>query len=99
MKHRLALEMAVALSLIMIVNPPRACAALGEAASSVEKDRVAFDGQLNIIPAELYAIQEITTSELVVREYVFGDTVLAVSWRGTRPPNLVSLLGGYFGEY
>lgn len=99
MKHRLALEMAVAVSLIMIIDLPRAWAALGEAASSVETDRVALAGQLNIIPAQLYAIQEITTSELVVREYVFGDTVFAVAWRGRRPPNLVSLLGPYFQEY
>jgi hypothetical protein len=99
MKHRFALQMAVAISLIMIVNLPRAWAALGEAANSVETDRVALAGQLNIIPAQSYAIQEITTSELVVREYVFGDTVFAVAWRGRRPPNLVSLLGSYFQDY
>ena len=99
MKHRLALELAVAVSLIMIIDLPRAWAALGEAASSVETDRVALAGQLNMIQAQLYTIQEITTSELVVREYVFGDTVFAVAWRGRRPPNLVSLLGAYFQEY
>ena len=99
MKHRFALQMAVAISLIMIVNLPRAWAALGEAANSVETDPVALAGQLNIIPAQSYAIQEITTSELVVREYVFADTVFAVAWRGRRPPNLVSLLGSYFQDY
>jgi hypothetical protein len=98
MKHRLALEMAVAVSLIMIIDLPRAWAALGEAASSVETDRVALAGQLNMVQAQLYTLQEITTSELVVREYVFGDMVFAVAWRGTRPPNLVSLLGSYFQE-
>jgi hypothetical protein len=99
MKHRLALEMAVAVSLIVIIDLPRAWAVLGEAVSSVETDRVALAGQLSMIPAQLYTIQEITTSELVVREYVSGDTVFAVAWRGTRPPNLVSLLGSYFQEY
>jgi|SRR6185295_6887594 len=99
MKHRLALEMAVAVSLIMIIDLSRAWATLGEAASSVETDRVALAGQMNIIPAQLYAIQEITTSELVVTEYVSRDTVFAVAWRGRRPPNLVSLLGSYFQEY
>ena len=99
MKHRFALQMAVAISLIMIVNLPRAWAALGEAANSVETDRVALAGQLNMIQAQLYTLQEITTSELVVREYVFGDTVFAVAWRGRRPPNLVSLLGSYFQDY
>ena len=99
MKHRLALEMAVAVSLIMIIDLPRAWAALGKAATSVETDRVALAGQLNMTQAQLYTIQEITTSELVLREYVSRDTVFAVAWSGRRPPNLVSLLGAYFQEY
>jgi hypothetical protein len=60
---------------------------------------MALAGQLSITPAQLYTIQEITTSELVVREYVSRDTVFAVAWRGKRPPNLVSFLGAYFQEY
>jgi len=99
MKHRLALEMAVAFSLIVIIDLPTTWAVLGEPVSAVETDRVALAGQLSMIPAQLYTIQEITTSELVVREYVFSDTVFAVAWRGRRPPNLVSLLGSYFQEY
>ena len=99
MKHRLALEMAVAFSLIAIIDLPRTWAVLGEAASSVETDRLALAGQLKMIPAQRYTIQEITTSDLTVREYVSGDTVFAVAWRGRRPPNLVSLLGAYFQEY
>lgn len=99
MKHRLALEMAVAVSLIMIIDLPSTWAILGEPVSSVETDRVALAGQLSMIPAQLYTIQEITTSELVVREYVSRDTVFGVAWRGRRPPNLVSLLGSYFEEY
>lgn len=99
MKHRLVLEIAVAVSLIMIIDLPRTWAVLGEPVSSVETDRVALAGQLSMIPTQLYTIQEITTSELVVREYVSRDTVFAVAWRGRRPPNLVSLLGSYFQEY
>jgi hypothetical protein len=99
MKHRLALEIAIAVSLIMILDLPRAWAVLGESVSSVETDRMALAGQLSITPAQLYTIQEITTSELVVREYVSRDTVFAVAWRGRRPPNLVSFLGAYFQEY
>lgn len=99
MKHWLALEMAIAVSLVMIVDLPRAWGVLGEPVSTVETDRMALAGQLSIIPAQLYTIQEITTSELVVREYVSRDTVFAVAWRGKRPPNLVSFLGAYFQEY
>ena len=78
MKHRLALEMAVAFSLIVIIDLQRTWAILGEPASSVETDRVALAGQFRMIPAQLYTTQEITTSELVLREYVSGDTVFAV---------------------
>jgi hypothetical protein len=99
MKHRLALELAIAVSLIMIIDLPSTWAVLGEPVSSVETDRLALAGQLSMIPAQLYTILEITTSELVVREYESRDTVFAVAWRGRRPPNLVSLLGSYFQEY
>jgi hypothetical protein len=83
----------------MIIDLPRTWAVLGEAAGSVEMDRVALAGQLRLIPAQFYTIQEITTSEFVLSEYVSGNTVFAVAWRGKRPPNLVSLLGSYFQEY
>jgi uncharacterized protein DUF2844 len=99
MKHRRVLEMVVAVSLIMPIDLPRAWAVLGEPASSVETDRVAFAGQLSMIPTQLYTIQEITTSEFVVTQFVSSDTVFAVAWRGRRPPNLVLLLGSYFLEY
>ena len=99
MKHRLALDIAVTISLIMIIDIPRTWAVLGEPVSSVETDRGALSGQLSITSTQLYTIHEITTSELVVREYVFRDTIFAVAWRGRRPPNLVSLFGSYFQEY
>jgi Protein of unknown function (DUF2844) len=98
-KHRLALQMAIAFTLIAIIDLPKTWAILGDPASSVETDRLALAGQLRMIPAQRYTIQEITTSELVLREYVSGDTVFAVFWKGRRPPNLVSLLGSYFQEY
>ena len=99
MKHRLALEMVVAFSLIAIIDLPSTWAVLGEPASSMETDRLALAGQFKMIPAQRYTIQEITTSDLAMREYVSGGTVFAVGWRGRRPPNLVSLLGAYFQEY
>lgn len=99
MKYRCALGLVVAVCLVMIFDPPRTWAVLGEAVGSVESDRVALTGQLRIIPTQLYTIQEITTSEFVLSEFVSGDTVFAVAWRGKRPPNLVSLLGSYFQEY
>ena len=101
MKHRLVFEIVMACSLIAIaiIDPPRTFAVLGEPVSSVEMDRLALAGQLQMIPSQHYTIQEITASDFVVREYVSGDTVFAVAWRGRRPPNLASLLGAYFQEY
>jgi hypothetical protein len=99
MKRRSAFGLAGVFCLAIIIDLPRAWAVLGEAAGSVETDRVALAGQLRMIPAQLYTIQEITTSEFVLSEFVSGGTVFAVAWRGRRPPNLVSLLGSYFQEY
>jgi uncharacterized protein DUF2844 len=99
MKRRLVLEMVMLFSLLAIIDLPGAWAVLGEPASSVETDRLALAGQLKMIPAQPFTIQEINSVDLAVREYVSGDTVFAVAWRGKRPPNLVSLLGTYFHEY
>lgn len=99
MKQRSAFKLAVVFCLVMIIDPSRAWAVLGETVGSIESDRIALSGQLRMIPAQLYTIQEITTSEFVLSEYVSGNTVFAVAWRGKRPPNLVSLLGLHFQEY
>jgi len=99
MRHRLALEIVVIVSLIAIVDLPKTWAVLGEPASSVETDRLAMAGQFKMIQAQHYTIQEITTSDVVVKEYVSGNTVFAVAWRGRRPPDLTSILGTYLQEY
>jgi hypothetical protein len=99
MKYQRVLELAIAFGLILILDLPKTWAVLGEPASSVDTDRVALAGQVSITTAPLYTIQEITTPELVVREYVSRDMVFAVVWTGRRPPNLVSLFGSYFQEY
>ena len=99
MKRRRALELAIAFSLILFLDLPRTWAVLGEPASSVETDRVALAGHVSLTITPLYTIQEITTPEFVVREYVSRDTIFAVAWTGRRPPNLVSLFGSYFQEY
>ncbi len=99
MKYRFVLGLAAAFCLVMIIDPSRAWAVLGETVGSIESDRIALSGQLRMIPAQHYTIQEITTLEFVLSEYESGNTVFAVAWRGKRPPNLVSLLGSYFQEY
>jgi hypothetical protein len=99
MRHRLALEIVVIVSLIAIIDLEKTWAVLGEPASSVETDRLAMAGQFKMIQAQHYTIQEITTSDFVVKEYVSGNTVFAVAWRGRRPPDLTSILGTYLQEY
>jgi hypothetical protein len=99
MRHRLALEIVVIVSLIAIVDLQKTWAVLGEPASSVETDRLAMAGQIKMIQAQHYTIQEITTPDFVVKEYVSGNTVFAVAWRGRRPPDLTSILGTYLQEY
>jgi len=99
MRHRLALEIVVIVSLIAIVDLQKTWAVLGEPASSVETDRLAMAGQFKMIQAQHYTIQEIMTSDFVVKEYVSGNTVFAVAWRGRRPPDLTSILGTYLQEY
>ncbi len=99
MKHRRIVELAVALSLLAIMDAPSTWAVLGEAAPSIETDRLALAGTVKTLPAQRYTVQEITSPDVTVREYVSGETVFAVVWRGRRPPNLVPLLGAYFQEY
>jgi len=89
----------VIVSLIAIVDLQKTWAVLGEPASSVETDRLAMAGEFKMIQAQHYTIQEITTSDFVVKEYVSGNTVFAVAWRGRRPPDLTSILGAYLQEY
>ena len=87
--------------LLTLVLSPAAHAVLGGAASTVQADRMelkatepAAIGKLN------YTVHEMTaTGGTVVREYVAGDKVFAVTWRGPFIPNLKQLMGSYFDTF
>jgi hypothetical protein len=74
---------------------------LGENAASIETDRQQLSGQIQTYAGTGFNVSEITAPDgTTVREYVAPDgTVFAVAWRGSRAPNLSSLLGNYYGEY
>ena len=48
-----------------------------------------------------YTVQQTTLANgTVVREYLSqAGTVFGVAWMGPQPPNLATLLGGYFPQY
>lgn len=80
---------------------PFASALLGGMPGSVEVDHSPLAGTIRVIPASGYAIQELTSTDLVVREYIspVSGQVFAVSWTGRRSPDLPALFAAYFDEY
>ncbi|HEU4683342.1 MAG TPA: DUF2844 domain-containing protein [Nitrospira sp.] len=84
----------------LVVALSSAWAALGQSASSVERDRTVMKGQRQTRTGDGYSIETITSAGLTVKEYVSADGhVFAVTWSGTGAPNLSVLLGEYFPEY
>jgi len=91
---------AAGLGLVCSAASIPAHAALGDTISSVHADRSAMRGQLVATPLVNYDVQEITSGELVVREYVTrAGQVFAVSWQGPTLPDLSQLLGRYFARF
>jgi hypothetical protein len=92
---------AAALTCAFLSHARAAQAALGGDAASIDRDRIALKSERTIALNSNYQVHELTTPEgSVVREYLAaGDRVCAVSWQGTRAPNLRQLLGDYFARY
>lgn len=80
---------------------PAAFAALGESSASVARDHAAMQGTLSVTSAQSFDVHEIKVAGgQTVREYATrAGTIFAVTWHGTRTPDLELLLGGYFGRY
>ena len=74
-----------------------AFAALGGDASSVESDRAAVQGVLQVTPFLEYDMHVIRTAAgTVIHEYVSPQgKVFAVTWHGAGRPDLGQLLGSY----
>ena len=81
--------------------PGIASAALGEDATTVERDRIQMRAQRAVTQAAGYAVHELQLpGGMQVREYLTGaNMVFAVRWSGPGIPDLQLLLGTHFARY
>ncbi|WP_245746915.1 DUF2844 domain-containing protein [Paraburkholderia lycopersici] len=85
---------------VSTLSPAAAAAATPGNASVVA--RQAVQGAASGAAAtSAYTVQQTTLANgTVVREYLSAaGTVFGVAWNGPQPPNLATLLGGYFPQY
>jgi Protein of unknown function (DUF2844) len=87
--------------ILAVVSVKPARAVLGDGAESVEADQSVLGGERSQVTHSGFTVEAITTAAgITVNEYVSSaGTVFAVSWRGSRHPDLSMLLGPYFSEY
>jgi hypothetical protein len=94
--------LALALLAAAVLMPPRADAALGALAASVDADQAHMKATREAKAQGLYTVHEMTLpSGTVVREFVetAGGRVFAVAWRGPFMPDLQQLLGEHFDTF
>lgn len=90
---------------VLLFTPFWALASLGQGPDSLEKDRVALQGEsrrsLAVQSADAnYKSYEMQVGGTTVRELWGSDgKVFAITWRGLKYPNLESLLGEYYLEF
>jgi hypothetical protein len=76
-----------------------AFAGLGGDAASVEADRAALRGSVQVRSASGYSIHDISTATGTVHEYLNAEgKVFAVSWEGKSTPDLKQMLGSSYTE-
>jgi len=95
------LLVALVLAATLLTNPAPLLATLGESADSVAADREALGASgVSTTVRNGYAVQEIRTDAVVLREYVsLTGVVFAIAWRGVIHPDLKHFLGIYLKEY
>jgi Protein of unknown function (DUF2844) len=88
---------------ILLAHGRPAFATLGEAASSVDVDRIHMQAApIRVSTADRYVMHEMRApSGATVHEYVASATgrVFAVAWNGPWQPDLRQMLGSYFDQY
>ncbi len=89
------------LAVVVSLFSPRAFAALGGNAASVDADRAQMKASEELKEASSYTVHQFTgASGTVVREYVSSaGNVFAVAWQGPFFPDMQQLLGSYFEQY
>jgi Protein of unknown function (DUF2844) len=98
------LQFAATLGAILIagLTPRQACAALGEAETSIQTDVVALQASIKTLEDRtIYRLHEIQLpSGTLLREFVSPDgKVFAVAWNGPRMPDLRQAFGQYFDSF
>ena len=88
-------------SALALLCAPAAYAGLGEPSTSAALDHAAMQGRLSVTTAQTFDVQKIVgVGGQTVREYATrSGTIFAVTWSGTRTPDLKLLLGAYFDRY
>lgn len=88
-------------TILMVVLPLPAFAALGASVDSVQQDQARMQAKITIAAKPAYTVHELTSPlGVVVREYTSpSGSVFAVSWRGHFMPDMRQLLGTYFEQY
>ncbi len=91
----------LAASALVVLLAPRAQAALGEAAASVDRDAAALSAARAGDGARPgYTVTTLVAEGLTVREYLTpAGQVFAVAWDGVGRPDLDALLGAQAREY
>ncbi len=90
------------LSIIVLLACQNSIAALGDRVTSIAIDRTALGATQKAVQKSAfgYTSHEMIANGNIVREYVSGDGIIfAVTWQGTKRPDLSVLLGAYFEEY
>jgi hypothetical protein len=84
---------------LLAVSP--AWAGLGEAESSIDRERVQMHARHSVARATQYSVHELKMADgSRVRQFVAGNgRVFAVNWTTLYKPDLSSLLGSSFGNY
>lgn len=84
-----------------MLAPGVALAALGEDASTIERDATQLKAQRSVSATTAFSVHELQLSGgIQVREYVTtSNQVFAVTWKGRNMPDLQQLLGTYFPRF
>jgi len=85
----------------LIASGQWALAALGGSADTVTADRKALQAvHRATTPRGGYTVEEVVSDATTVREYVSpSGVVFGIAWNGYVHPDLMLLLGSYWGEY
>lgn len=100
-KKFLAYYCSIGIMLSILTIAEQAFGALGEPASSVDRDRLSLKAaQRTKSIGKRYSVQELQSASIVVHEFLTpsGD-VFAITWNGLARPDLPSLLGSFADEY